>query len=67
MPFNVRVRGGELPIPAVLCVLLSVTAFVALLVEHGDARWFGVLWMVAGVSLYVGLPASRRARRCSSA
>ena len=54
MPLNVRVRGGELPIPAVLCVALSLVAFVALLVEHGAARWFGVLWMLAGISLYLG-------------
>lgn len=54
MPLNVRFRGGELPLPAVFCVLLSMVAFVALMVEHGAARWFGVLWMVAGVSLYLG-------------
>ena len=59
MPFNVRVRGGELPIPGVLCVMLSYTAFVALLVEHGDARWIGVLWMVAGITLYVGYRTSQ--------
>jgi len=54
MPLNVPFRGGSLPIPAVLCVVMSVIAFVALLVEHGSARWVGVVWMVAGVSLYVG-------------
>ena len=34
-------------------------AFVALLVEHGDARWVGVVWMVAGISLYVGYRTSQ--------
>src|SRR4051794_21514610 len=42
MPFNVRVRGGSLPILAVLCVALSSIAFHSLLVEHGDARWVGI-------------------------
>ena len=59
MPLNVPFRGGSLPIPALLCVLLSVTAFVALLVEHGSARWVGVVWMLAGVSLYVGYRVSQ--------
>jgi basic amino acid/polyamine antiporter, APA family len=54
MPLNVRVRGVELPVPAVLCVVLSLVAFLALLVEHGGARWVGVIWMVAGISLYLG-------------
>lgn len=54
MPLNVRFRGGELPLPAVGCVVLSGVALLALLVEHGAARWVGVLWMVAGVSLYLG-------------
>ncbi|MDA0182775.1 amino acid permease [Solirubrobacter phytolaccae] len=54
MPLNVRFRGGELPLLAVGCVLLSGVAFFALLVEHGAARWVGVVWMVAGISLYLG-------------
>jgi APA family basic amino acid/polyamine antiporter len=59
MPLNVPFRGGALPIPAVLCVVMSATAFVSLLVEHGSARWVGVVWMVAGVSLYVGYRTSQ--------
>jgi len=53
MPLNVRVGGGELPIPAVLCVLLTAAAFVALLIEHGSARWVGLVWMACGVGMYV--------------
>jgi APA family basic amino acid/polyamine antiporter len=59
MPFNVRVRGAELPIPAVLCVVMSAIAFLALLVEHGDARWMGIAWMLSGVTLYVGYRTSQ--------
>ena len=53
MPFNVRVRGAELPIPAVIGLIMSVAAFVALLIEHGGARWVGLGWMGGGVALYV--------------
>src|SRR5919109_1128326 len=59
MPVKVRVRGGALPVPAALCVVMSVIAFLALLIEHGSARWVGVVWMVAGVSLYVGYRTSQ--------
>jgi APA family basic amino acid/polyamine antiporter len=66
MPLNVRVAGGDLPVPAVLCVLLSTAAFVALLIEHGGARWVGLSWMAFGVAVYVvyrtsqGKPVLRR-------
>lgn len=53
-PYRMPLNVGRVPVPAVLCVLMSVVAFGALLVEHGDARWFGVVWMVAGVTLYAG-------------
>jgi APA family basic amino acid/polyamine antiporter len=53
MPLNVPVRGGSLPIPAVLCVLMSSIAFLALMVEHGSARWVGVVWMAFGIALYL--------------
>ena len=59
MPFNVPFRGGSLPIPAVLCVVMSVIAFLGLLIEHGSARWVGVIWMAAGVTLYVGYRTSQ--------
>jgi APA family basic amino acid/polyamine antiporter len=59
MPLNVRVAGGDLPIPAALCVLLSVAAFVSLLIEHGGARWVGLSWMVVGVAVYVAYRTSQ--------
>jgi APA family basic amino acid/polyamine antiporter len=59
MPLNVRVAGGDLPILGVLCALMSALAFVALLAEHGGARWVGLAWMAAGVALYVGYRTSQ--------
>jgi APA family basic amino acid/polyamine antiporter len=53
MPLNVRFMGGSLPVPAVLCVLMSLAAFAALLIEHGGARWVGLAWMACGVGVYV--------------
>jgi APA family basic amino acid/polyamine antiporter len=53
MPLNVRIRGGELPLPAVVGALVSALAFVSILVFHEGARYVGVGWMVAGLLLYV--------------
>ena len=53
MPLNVRVRGGDLPVPAALGTLLSAAAFVAVLAFHEGARWVGLGWMAFGVLLYV--------------
>ena len=59
MPLNVRAFGGAVPVSAVLCVLMSALAFIALLVEHGGARWVGLVWMAFGISLYVGYRTSQ--------
>jgi basic amino acid/polyamine antiporter, APA family len=53
MPFNVRVRGGDLPLPAALGTVLSGAAFVAVLAFHEGARWVGLGWMAFGLLVYV--------------
>ncbi len=51
-PLSVRVRGGELPLLAVLGALLGAAGWVALLVVHQPARYVGLGWMSAGLVLY---------------
>ena len=53
IPFNVRVAGADLPLPAALGVVLSGGAFISVLAFHGGARWVGLGWMAFGVLLYV--------------
>ena len=53
MPVSVRVRGGLLPIPAVLGVLLAAAGWVSTIVTHGPARVVGTAWIVGGLVLYV--------------
>jgi basic amino acid/polyamine antiporter, APA family len=53
MPFNVRFRGADLPLPALAGTLLSGAAFVSVLAYHGGARWMGLGWMAFGVLVYV--------------
>jgi basic amino acid/polyamine antiporter, APA family len=53
MPFNVRIGGADLPLPAALGTLISGAAFVAVLAFHTGARWVGLGWMAFGILVYV--------------
>jgi APA family basic amino acid/polyamine antiporter len=53
MPFNVPLRGGSLPLPAVLGALLAGAGWVSVLVLHEGSRYVGLAWMALGLVLYV--------------
>ena len=53
IPLNVRLRGGELPLPAALGALVSFAAFLSVVTLHSEARVVGFAWMAFGVTLYV--------------
>ena len=53
VPLNLRVRGRELPIPAVVGAVLSIAAWVGTFLYHDEARLFGSAWMAFGLVLYV--------------
>ena len=53
MPLSIRVRGGSLPLPAVLGALLSGAGWVTVLVLHDGARYVGLGWLLGGLVLYV--------------
>jgi basic amino acid/polyamine antiporter, APA family len=52
MPWNVRVRGYEIPLTAVLGAIGTFGAWCAVVVLHGEARTIGVPWMVVGMAGY---------------
>jgi APA family basic amino acid/polyamine antiporter len=54
VPGSIRIRGGDLPIPAAVGALVSAAAWISVIVLHDGARYVGLAWMVAGVALYVG-------------
>jgi APA family basic amino acid/polyamine antiporter len=66
IPLSVRIGGGDLPLPAALGALMAGVAIVTLLILHEGARYVGVAWMAAGLTLYVvyrrrsGIPVLRR-------
>jgi len=51
-PWNVRVRGRDIPLTAVLGAVGTAAAFVSVLVLHDEARTVGVAWMVVGLVGY---------------
>jgi basic amino acid/polyamine antiporter, APA family len=58
IPLSIRVRGADLPLPAVLGGVLSAAAWVGLVATHQGARWVGTGWLVGGVTLYLVYRAS---------
>jgi basic amino acid/polyamine antiporter, APA family len=53
VPLSIRVRGGSLPLPALLGALLSGAGWVTVLVLHAGARYVGLAWLLGGLALYV--------------
>jgi basic amino acid/polyamine antiporter, APA family len=53
IPLGIRVRGGDLPLLAVVGGVLSAGAWVGLVVTHGGARWVGTAWLAGGLALYL--------------
>jgi APA family basic amino acid/polyamine antiporter len=53
VPLSVRVRGADVPVPAVIGALLAALAWISVLVTHHGARYVGLGWLGAGLLLYV--------------
>ncbi len=53
IPWSVRARGADLPLPAVFGAIVCAGGLVAVLVVHEPARYVGLGWMAVGILLYV--------------
>jgi basic amino acid/polyamine antiporter, APA family len=53
MPWNIRVRGAQLPLTAVIGGIGTFAAWVSVLALHVDARYVGTGWMIVGLIGYV--------------
>jgi APA family basic amino acid/polyamine antiporter len=53
IPMSVPIAGASVPLPAVLGALLSIAGWIAVLVLHSQARYVGLGWLLAGLTLYV--------------
>ncbi len=52
-PFNVRIRGVALPLPALVGVPLTFGLWIAAIATHGAAQIVGPLWLATGAVVYV--------------
>jgi APA family basic amino acid/polyamine antiporter len=52
VPLSVQVRGGSVPIPALIGFVLALTGWVSVLILHEGARYVGGAWLLFGVVLY---------------
>ncbi len=53
VPWSVKWRGAQLPVPALFAALVSGLAFLSVLAYHDTARWVGGGWMIFGLVFYV--------------
>jgi APA family basic amino acid/polyamine antiporter len=53
MPWNIRIRGRQIPLTAVLGGLGTFAAWISVLALHVEARTVGVGWMIIGLVGYV--------------
>ncbi|MHB8421538.1 MAG: amino acid permease [Leptospirales bacterium] len=52
VPFSVRIRGWEIPLPAVFGLIGTGGVFIMVLLFHKYGRVFGTIWMIAGIAYY---------------
>jgi APA family basic amino acid/polyamine antiporter len=53
MPWNIRIRGSQIPLTAVVGGIGTFAAWISVLALHVDARYVGSGWMVIGLVGYV--------------
>jgi len=53
IPFNVRVRGVEIPITAVIGLMGTVLAWTVVVFNQPFSRYIGIAWMVVGLTVYL--------------
>jgi APA family basic amino acid/polyamine antiporter len=53
VPFSVRVRGADIPVPSVVGALATAAIFVAAMATHIGARYGGPIWLAVGGVVYL--------------
>lgn len=53
LPWNVRIRGAEIPMTAVIGGIGTAIVWVVVVITHAEARTVGIPWMVLGMCGYL--------------
>jgi basic amino acid/polyamine antiporter, APA family len=62
VPWNVRIRGTEVPVPALVGAPLTFAIFIAALLTHDAARVAGPIWLGLGALVFIGSRLAARER-----
>jgi APA family basic amino acid/polyamine antiporter len=54
-PFNVRIRGVDIPIPAIVGSIATFSIFIVALATHPAARYAGPAWLALGLVVFVAV------------
>jgi len=50
--WNIRIKGHEMPISAILGLAATATIWVIILITQSYSRWVGLAWMAVGLIIY---------------
>jgi len=53
VPFNLKVRGREVPVPTAIAAVVAIAGWIAVIVLQDRAFWIGGAWMLVGLVGYV--------------
>jgi APA family basic amino acid/polyamine antiporter len=53
VPFNVRIGGGDLPLPSAFGAIVGAASWVTVTALHEGARYVGGGWLLGGLAMYV--------------
>src|SRR3954453_15326181 len=51
IPLSVNIKGGSVPLPAVLCAAMAIAGFITVLLFHFAASLLGGGWILGGLAL----------------
>lgn len=52
VPLNIRIKGKEIPIPAILGALASFAVWLLIVITKPEGRYLGSIWIIAGLMMY---------------
>lgn len=53
VPFSIKIGRGSIPVPSLIALFGSASAFIGVLAFRGTATVVGCVWMLLGLTLYV--------------
>lgn len=53
VPLSFPFRGAKVPIPTLIGTAFAGVGLIIVLIYHAGARWVGIGWLIAGLSLYI--------------